>query len=93
MDDNVPIGAVQAHFFGEFGVRADADRHHHEVSGHFAAVLEFDGGDAAIRAAHQLLGLRAHQEGQAAVFQRFLQQLSHAYSTLANTMILMSRVC
>ena len=60
---------VQLHLLRQFGVGPDAHRHDDQVRGQFGAVLEPDRHDPAIPVRDQLLGLRADQELQAAVFQ------------------------
>jgi hypothetical protein len=61
----------------------DADSHHDEVGLDLGSVLELDRLDAAVRAANELLRLRADQELQAALLQRLLQQLARHVVELA----------
>ncbi len=68
--------AVDAAGFGQRGVGPDADRHHHQLRGHFEAVVETDRLHMAVPVADQLLRVLRQQELEAAVFQRFLQHLA-----------------
>jgi hypothetical protein len=72
----MPRLTCRPHLLGQLGVGADADGHHDQVGRDFGAVLELDRRHAAVGAAHQFLRLRAHQELQAALLQRLLQQLA-----------------
>ncbi len=72
--DDDAAAAVQADLFGQRGVRADADGHHHQLRRHFAAVLELHRAHAAVGIADETLGVGADQELQSARFQRLLQQ-------------------
>ncbi|MDT4837119.1 hypothetical protein FQZ97_708430 [compost metagenome] len=74
---------MQAHLLGQLHVGADAHGHHHEVGRDLGAVLEADGLHAAIVSTDEVLRLRAHEELQAPVFQRLLQQLARHVVQLA----------
>ena len=75
--------AMQAHAFGQGGVGADAHGHHHQVGGHFAAVLEANALYPALGATHERLGLCADQKFHAAVLQGLLQQVAGGFVELA----------
>ncbi|MEY9514527.1 hypothetical protein ABIF16_005258 [Bradyrhizobium elkanii] len=70
-DDDAAL-AVQPGLLGELEIRADADRHHHEIGRQLGAVAEPYAGDAVL--AQDRLGLRRHLEHHAALFQRLAQQ-------------------
>ena len=78
---------MQAHAFGQLGVGADAHGHHHQVGRDLGAVLELQRHHAATLAAvlvaNQGLGLAAHDEAHAALFQRLLQHLAGHHVELA----------
>ena len=74
---------VQLHFFSQFGVGANTDRHHDQIGGYFATVFEFNGFDATIFTRHQFFGLCAHAEFQTAFFEGFLQHLARYFVQLA----------
>ena len=78
-----PLRAAQAGGLCERGVGTDADGHHDQVRGHFAAVLELHGPHAAVVVADQLGGLGLEQEPEAAILERLLQHLGRDLVELA----------
>ncbi len=80
--DHDTASAVQAAGLGESGIRADADGHHHQVGEHFHDIPGTARSALAQAQAYALdpvdaedgLGLRAHQEFQAARLERTLEQ-------------------
>ncbi len=82
VDDDAAI-AVNAGFFGQRIVGADAGGHDDEVGRDLQAILETDRGNAAGFALDQGFGLGFEEELETLVFERFLQHLAGDFVELA----------